>query len=239
MSRWEVVIPYRDRSAKLDLAEVHDMASEALGAEEAATVLAVAAELFSRTDVRTYGDALDLVEAASPAQRRALLDRARDRRGLPSTFRQEQADEFARANANRGAGAGPPRDSQGRVELRCASPGCRAFEANREVPAVAGEVGFPARAAVKAWYCPQHREGREDHMAPYEGPTIGVSMSGAIRFPAEDEVERQRAETAAESRRRRYEVRAAERRREAEQAAEVQRHRDERMRAEMPKGLRP
>ena len=46
---------------------------------------ALGMELVLDPDVRTYGDALEKLDALGPEGRRALLDRAREGAGLPKT----------------------------------------------------------------------------------------------------------------------------------------------------------
>jgi hypothetical protein len=144
MAKWEITLPYRDRDAKLDPAAIADDAAESIAdPEEQAVVRALGMELFLAPHLETVGDALDALEAASPAARRALLDNARQRLGLPTTGEQDADDAYRDANRNRGGGS--LRDSQGRVEARCSAPGCSRYEPDRRFPAVAGEPGLAVK----------------------------------------------------------------------------------------------
>ena len=93
---------------------------------------------------------------------------------------------------------------------------------------------------VKRWWCEEHREGHESDLKPYEGAKFRLSMSGLIEPVDEaEEAEAERQRVAAESRRHQREAREAQRRRDAERLAVYQRAAEERMRSEMPRGLRP
>jgi hypothetical protein len=78
---WSINIPHRDPAAPVT--EIAACA-RALPEAERAVVRQLALDLLL-DGVGTVGDALDIVQSADQAARRALLDRARRRAGLPTT----------------------------------------------------------------------------------------------------------------------------------------------------------
>ena len=231
MSEWQVRIPYRDRDA-LALSEIYDAAGEVLGDEDARVAQQLAYDALIR-GTSTVGQLLDELEAVGPAGRRQLLDQARQNLGMRTTHGEEQWRNYEAANA--GGSSEPPRDSQGRIEAICSEPGCRRFEPEPTMPQVIKHVH------CRRWYCEKHRDGHEQEMKPWDGqPRVALSMSGlGITFPEETAREAERRRVQAESLRHQREAEEARRRGDGERIAKLERARDEQMRREQPRGLRP
>ena len=222
---WKISLPYRDRSDRFDPNDIAGDIAEAISdPEERAVTRALALELALEPRIETMGDALDAIENADPATRRALLDRAREGAGLLSTERTEQRRAYDLANPQSSTGA--------RSEFPiCAAPECRSFPVN--------EVGAHARTHVRRWWCAAH-----EHLAQpgdLEPRTSGIryTRTGSLEFADEVEAEAERARVEAESRRKRNEAREAQRREEGERLAELEAARDARFRSERFAGFRP
>jgi hypothetical protein len=144
-SSWEIELPHRGDPAA-PLLTVVDAARVALTGD--ARVIARQIALNLMTDgVGTVGAALERLEAASPAERRALLGDARRAAGLPSTA---QVDRARRA-AHR---VEPIDDEIERDELgagyqTCAADRCRAFP-------IDAATGAPVRHRARRWHCAAH-----------------------------------------------------------------------------------
>jgi hypothetical protein len=137
MMSWQISIPFRDRGDSL--AEVADAAREAIPDPEEREVARRLVLAAAQDGHRTAGELIDRIEAASPEQRRIMLDRAREGAGLK---RSAAID----AEAIRHPGSG--RDAQGRSLQLCHADGCMNY------PLDAG--GGWAPAAAKKWFCPEH-----------------------------------------------------------------------------------
>jgi hypothetical protein len=179
MSR-EIRLPHHgDRAAPL--ATVVDAAR---GLEDAPVVreivLALAAE-----GVGTVGAAIELLEAATPTERRALLDAARGAAGLPSTA---QVDRERVEVPTMGLLA---RDERGLAHQSCHEPGCTAQP-------IDPSTGGPRPVAAKRWYCAAHRAGRGSDMEPWS-KRIVFGPSGLVDLAAQ-EVERAQERAEAERR---------------------------------------
>jgi hypothetical protein len=230
MSReWQINVPYRDRSEPVTA--IADHASALADSEEGDVVRGLAMELVLTTDLGTVGAALDAIDRADPASRRDLLDRARERAGLPSTEAAEQIARYEAANASLVAQSGPLRDSQGRIEARCAEPRCNRFEPHPQMG------GAAARVACRRWWCKEHRAGHEDDMTPYTGPRLGYSRIGLVVDLDAQEREQERARAQAESQRRQLELREATRRADAVEHAKRKRAAREKLQRELPRGV--
>ena len=83
MSDWQLRIPYRSRSDPLT--DVVEAARELPTDEERAVVRQLVLGEIVRGSATTAGELLDQIEAATPDQRRRLLDDARVGAGLPTT----------------------------------------------------------------------------------------------------------------------------------------------------------
>lgn len=113
---WQLRIPYRDRSEPI--AAVGDLARNLTGEDRAvARQLALDAAM---NGMRTVGDLLDGMERASATERRQMLDRARERVGLPDTKTAEARERFEAINQSL-----PPidtaRDPSGRIPATCSA----------------------------------------------------------------------------------------------------------------------
>jgi hypothetical protein len=218
MSRgWQFHVPYRSRDETPREALTGNAVAAIADPEERRVAAQILLDSVADPNVRTVGDLLDRVEAATPDQRRAMLDGARRRAGLATTGRIEAMEAFEAASSRSSAGA--------RSEYPiCAAPECRSFPVN--------DIGAHARTNVRRWWCAAHKHLAEP--GDMEPRTSGVrySSSGALEFADEVEAEGQRARVEAESRRRQREVREAQRREEGERLAELEAARDERQRRE-------
>jgi hypothetical protein len=90
VAKWSIQLPYRDRDAKLNLAEIADDVAESItDPEEQAVARALGMELVLDPDVRTYGDAREARRpgcggspgAARPGPRGRRVAEDRSRRG--------------------------------------------------------------------------------------------------------------------------------------------------------------
>ena len=88
----EIRLPYRDAGDPFDLAAIDDDLAEQFPDDptERRVQNEVAYDLLIGNTPSTIGEAIDLLERATPRSRRDLLDRARQRAGLP-TLTEEQA----------------------------------------------------------------------------------------------------------------------------------------------------
>ncbi len=96
----EIRIPHRDRSDPLS--SVGELARHLESPDESATVRELVTDA-AGAGLTTVGDLLDHLGRLAPAERRALLDRARSSAGLPT------ATEVAAKASHAGAGPSPER----------------------------------------------------------------------------------------------------------------------------------
>jgi len=160
-------IPHRDPAEPFNLGRIaDDIAASIDDPTERHVMREIAYELAAGNAPTTIGDAIELLEQATPDSRRRLLDRGRRAAGLPTL-----ADEQAVAAMPAPRSTGVARDGQGRIDAICAEPGCANFE-----------PGVPQFAKVDCirWYCSEHRQGREHLMKPRTGPRYAYGPSGAI-----------------------------------------------------------
>lgn len=221
---WGLQLPYRDRSEPFNPVRVAELAAEAISdPEERRVVNALALDIHGRVPTgSTFGSVLDTLRAADPAARRELLNHARESAGLRTIEREEQFEAFEQANAN------PARSST--VEARCSEPGCENAELDHQM--------FARRVNVRRWWCPDHRAGHEEEMIPRPRQVFNPRTGSIIELD-ERELEREKGQARAESRRQRRETAEAARRAESEQAEHSKRQRDEATARELPIGLRP
>lgn len=178
----QIHIPHRSPDDPFRLDAIHDDLVEQFPDDPTQRRVQneVAYALLVGSQPDTIGEAIELLEQSSPQARRELLDRARERAGLP-TLTVEQARQAPPPRVS----SGPARDAQGRIDALCGEPSCRNFEP--------GEFSQFAKVDVRRWYCPEHRAGREEEMKPYDGPRYGYGPSGAVVDLDELEVERAKA----------------------------------------------
>ncbi len=201
-------LPVRNRADRFDLGAIADDLERTIDDPlERQVMRAVAADLLEGNLPTSMGEALDLIENASPEARRALLDRGRASAGL-SSLNAEQAAEMA-ANPPLRVSSRPPRDGMGRIEAVCGEPDCRNF-----LPDPGGQQ--IARVDCRRWYCELHREGREDAMLPYDGPRLIYAPSGLLVDADEYDAEIRKAKLADAHRESVAAQRAADAQREAE-----------------------
>jgi hypothetical protein len=150
----------------------------------------------------TAGDLIDKLKAASPDERRGMLDAARVKAGLPTTAEVEGRQRYEAACATaRAQGA-----AQSPWQL-CHADACNAAPVNH--------LGAPVPVDVIRWFCAAHiDQAAPGDMAP-RGSGLRIAPSGAI-VPVDDPAEHAKQAAAAESRRRALEHEQAERAVEAE-----------------------
>ncbi len=231
MGEWQIRIPHNGRDQTPIEALTSNVEDAIPDPEERRIATHLLFDAACDPDIDTTGDLLDKVEGATPEERRAILDQARESAGLPSTAKVEgqRAVEFY----SRPRDSGPLRDSQGRISAVCSEPGCRMF---------APEPGMAAvirRVACKRWYCAEHREGHEADLEPWDGEMrASLSMSGkGFRIVAEDEREAERQRVQVESLRHQREAEEAQRRADAERLKPFEEANREAFRRQMPKGI--
>jgi hypothetical protein len=154
-------------------------------------------------DYDTIGEVIDALGAATPEQRRDLLDGARERVGLPTTAQADFDREFAALQ--------PPRRGRQRNEAgEVIGPVCAEQDCVTQLldPATGG----PGRSRAKAWRCEVHRDGHEADMQDW-APRLGYNEVGLVVDLDEREIEiahaRLREEKLASERKRRQEESAA------------------------------
>ncbi len=217
---WRIDIPYRSRSDSLNDVV---MAARALPDEDCAVVRQLVLDEITGGQATTAGEMLDKLEAASPAERREMLDRARVKAGLPTT---EQVDGRRKVEAA-SAAARAQGAAQSPWQL-CHAESCNATPMNH--------LGAPIPVDVKRWFCPAHRDqAAEGDMAP-RGSGLRIAPSGAI-VPVDNPSEAAKQASVAESRRVLAEAQQAERAVEAEAKRRHDEAREEETRRLLPPGV--
>ena len=220
---WEIRVPHRGRGESLiDTASNCRHLPE--GERGPAREIVFAAML---DGLSTAGQLLDRLDRLEPAQRRQLLDHARQECGLEPI-----ADVEAGMRAEIASKAGEivasqydPKLCNGRTPAGLA---CNAIGMT--------DYGVPAPSNVRRWFCAEHRDqARPGDMDPLPAPWK-YSDSGAI--VEVDPIELAREQTAAESRRVQQEADLAERATEAARLAEHQAAVDAQADRELPAHLR-
>ena len=218
---WEIQIPYRDRS---DLLSTVGELANRLEADEDAAVARQMVISGVMAGLSTAGELVDRVERLGTADRRLLLNAARQLAGLEPTGTVEARRSFeaATASAQITAAAESPWQT-------CPAEGCNAIPTN--------EAGTPAPVDVKRWWCPAHvDQAAEGDMQPRPS-RLRYSESGAI--VEYDPVEEAREARAEERRRQSAEDRRAERAVEAEAQRRDDDARREAFRKELAPGVAP
>jgi hypothetical protein len=146
----EIRIPFRGEDDLI--VDVVDAARETMDGEELQVTEAVAFDAMARgtTTARVL-----LEELESPENRRAIVDRARQKAGLPSLEALEEARAItlaARDDPPR-LQQGPPRDGRGRAMQECAAEGCTRISLD--------DHGNPGPVAAKRFFCPAHVDQAE------------------------------------------------------------------------------
>jgi hypothetical protein len=204
---WRINFAFRDRDQHLAevLADQH-----ALPRDERPVARAVLLELATEPGIDTAGDALDRLEAASPDERRRMLDQARAAAGLRPTGEIDRDRRWEAMQASLPLSGRPPRDEAGYTHQSCAEPGCRAFP-------VDPTTGAMAKTNAKRWRCEEHRAGHEQDMEPWTR-TLRYGRSGQPIWDNDNEAEDEakRVEHELERARKRREQIQAERRAEVE-----------------------
>jgi hypothetical protein len=137
VSEWAIRIPFRTRDDPLDVDAVIDLPELLDDPEDQAVARELPVEA-STSGLQLVGQLLDQLEAASPAARRATLDRMRARAGLDST-----ADvEAHRASELANSAPTAPRDAGGNEWKACAAAGCNVVPAD---PATGLPIAVPDR----------------------------------------------------------------------------------------------
>jgi hypothetical protein len=209
---WEIRIPFRSRDDSL--ADVAGAARHLGDKEEAAVVrqLVLDAALASH---RTAGDLIDNLDRLSPAERRRVLDKAREGSGLESTEMVDGRRAVAAASATLPSHE-PLRDHHGRTQAICAAKGCRNFEPDP----ISGAI---ALLPVRRWWCSAHRDQASPADSEPYRPRLGYSASGLVVDLDARDAEIAREAEREKGRRARREAREADQRAAAAQAAEDKR----------------
>ena len=220
---WEIRVPHRGRDESLI-----DTASNCRHLPEGERDVSREIVIGAMTDgVRTAGDLLDRLDSLEPAQRRQLLDHARQECGLPSI-----ADVDARARAEMASQAGAVVASQYQPQL-ChgktpAGLACNAVGMT--------DYGVPAWTNARKWFCAAHAgQARPGDLDPLPCP-YKYAESGAIVEVDPAEIAREQA--AAESRARQEHARLADAAAEAAIDAQHQAAIDAQHQRELPPHLR-
>lgn len=211
-------LPVRDRSEPFDLGRVSDDIDAATNDPAERQVLRnIATELAIAVPARTVGDVLDALEQAGPAARGALLDRAREKAGVPSL--EQEAIDNVNIYPARYISRGPERYHDGTTDALCGHPGC--------LNGIPGEqVGSYKRVKCLRWYCDEHAdtaERREQMATEWTGPRYGYGPSGVMVDLDEQEAEKQKAALREQHRQAEVAERDAE---AARDSAALQEHRE-------------
>ena len=192
-------VPFRDRADSL--ADVADNARALPAGEDRAVVRGLV--LNGATDgLATAGDLLDRIEAATPAERRVMLDGARTRAGLPS-LAEIDAQRARRVRAQMIPDT-PARDEGGLAYQTCHAESCAQYPRSRE--------GATIPVAARKWWCPEHEHhaGPGD-LEPWTAPLVAFGPGGGLVFPDELQREAETAEREVERRAAELEQRRAQR----------------------------
>jgi hypothetical protein len=217
---WEIRLPYRDPASPVT--EIAECARHLPDEAERAVVRQLALDLQLDHGCRSVGDAVSVVESADPAARRVLLDRARQRAGLPTTDEAEAHQRFEAASRAARVSGGASSAWQ-----MCGEPSCNQAPVNH--------LGAPVPVDVRRWWCEAHRDQAQPGDMQPVGSGIRISESGAL-VPDDPNSEAREA-ASAESRRRLHDDRVAARQVEAAEAAESERLRAAAFRRELPPGI--
>lgn len=223
MAHRDIHLAYRHRDQRL--AELLGD-QRALAAQERGLARAVLLELAAEHGVATAGDALDVLEKASPPERRALLDRARATEQMPSTADVDAHEQVAAATQ-----AAVRRAAATSSWQACQHPGC--------VTVPLGPMGETLPSPFRRYWCEPHRHLAAKGDLEPAGPRLAYGPSGDIVDLDEREAEYLQAET---QERERKAKRAALEEQRAHEAAELSAEREAKLaaiRAEHPEGTLP
>jgi hypothetical protein len=200
VSRWQIQIPHRDRSDSLtDVVE----AARELAPDDDRVLRQIVRDELVGGSAATAGELLDKLEAATPAERRRLLDTARAKVGLPTTDDVEATERYEAANA-----AGRIRAAKQSTLQLCGAEGCSVAPTNA--------AGAVVPVGVKRWWCAEHEHlAAPGDLDPRPG-ALRMTDAGTLIEIDPDEEERERA--AAQSRQAALKAQAADRQAEAEAA---------------------
>jgi len=220
----KVRVPYRSRDDSL--VDVGAAARVIDDRVERETVRELAAQAHAAGD-RTAGDLIDRIERADPAQRRAIVNRARSAAGLQTI---EQVDAIRRWEAAQPEeSSAPPRDESGFSFQLCHEPKCSAGP-------IEPSTGLPAKTPARKWWCEQHRHLAAD-MDDWEvGSGLILGPSGIVNV-AEQRAEAIQERERKRSREARRETRRAERAQAAAQRRADEKARREQLVRETPEGM--
>lgn len=116
---YEIPVPHRDRDQTL-LDAIDDLRQAPLSPAERNVAREVLINAALQQGEHTIGELCDRLEAASPAERRAVLDRARDQLGLEPVETVIAREKFEAGNR----ALKPGRDARGRSVQQCPADGC-------------------------------------------------------------------------------------------------------------------
>jgi len=195
----EIRIPFRDPGERL-VSAVPDL-SHALDSEEDRAVFrALAIDTLSDNPDATAGDLVGRFEALDTADRRQLVNRARESVALPTLDELESRRRFELAQP-----AGPPkRDERGLALQGCHAAGCQALPLDA--------LGLPEGVVDRRWFCDvhKHQAGPEDHLPPDDAAPRVDGHFGLLPSRAEQELQITEDQRRREQFRAEQEVSAAE-----------------------------
>lgn len=184
----EAFLPVRDRSEPFDLGRISDDIDAATDDPAHRQVLRnLATEIATTLPATTIGEALDALDRAGPITRGQMLDRAREKAGVPSL--EQEAIDKVELRPRHYIARGPARNPDGSIDKLCGEPTCRNYEPGEQ-------VGSFARTKAIRWYCDEHAntaERREQMATEWTGPRYGYGPSGVLVDLDEQEAEKQKA----------------------------------------------
>jgi hypothetical protein len=222
----EISVPYRSRDDSL--ADVGADGRHLPDVEEREVVRGLIAEAHQLGD-RTAGDLLDRLERADPAERRALVDKARLAAGMETLSEIEAHERWLAAQPL--PSPAPPRDERGFSFQLCHAPRCSATP-------IEPSTGLPGKTAARRWWCQEHGHlAAEGDMDDYEvGSGLSLGPSGIVNL-AEQRAEAIQERERERSRQARREAREAEKAEAEAQHRADEAARRERLRRETPTGM--
>ena len=164
MTEWAIRFPFREPDSPIT--DVAIDAQDLEDPEERAVVRALVLQAVLG-GCATAGDLRVLLASRTPAERRPLLDSAREAAGLKSASDIEADEKFeavqqqARLNSS-------GRDAEGKAFQGCAAQDCSAFPMDA--------AGLPVPVADRRWWCDRHRHLAEP--GDDEPPVDVVAIDG-------------------------------------------------------------
>jgi hypothetical protein len=181
VSDWQIRIPHQDPDQPVG--ELLGLVRRGIDDSEEQRVTR-SLILDAASEFETAGELIRHVEGLDAADRRLLLDRARERAGLPPTGEVDRRREFVRAardDPKPPPAPGPRRDASGAAIQRCAAAGCERLSANH--------AGYTAPTNVKRFWCADHADqAAPGDSEPFDANTVRVDpLTGRWLPPPEVE----------------------------------------------------